>query len=205
MRVFLFLAAMFFLLPVQADSIGIITTSVGEVSWLRGDAELLLRRGDAVEIQDQVNTGEDARVVMRMNDGSLITLGGDTTMVFSHWDYQAGSGESSAQLELMEGAFRFVTGLVTKQADPDLTVMTPSGNIGVRGTDFWGGYLDADALDVILLDGEHMLEISNRFGMVYIQQPGYGVTIPAGKKPDEPVQWGKAKLDRAVQTIALPK
>ena len=206
MRVLSVIFALFISMGVQAAdsySIRIVTNSIGQVSWQRQDMPVQLQRGDPVSELDQVSTGKDARVILRMNDGSVITVGGSSTLAFTSWAFTEGKDDNSANLELVEGAFRFVTGLITKQGEPDLTVNTPSGSIGVRGTDFWGGYLDDNVLDVILLDGEHKLEIRNDLGVVYITEPGYGVTVTPGSGPAAPVRWSKEKLDRAVKTISL--
>ncbi|WP_430460459.1 FecR family protein [Thalassolituus sp. LLYu03] len=186
-----------------AGGIGIISASQGPVRWYKGDDAVKLGRGDTIAEGSRVMTGERARLVARMNDGSVITLGANTTMEFTDWQFAEGSQANHAELTMVEGVFRFVTGLITDQPDPQLTVATPSASIGVRGTDFWGGYLDADALDVILLDGKHRLEISNAFGKTDILQPGLGVTVADGEKPGKPVKWGDEKLQRAVQSITL--
>ena len=204
MKSVLIVLAIVFTSPIFAEPIGVIATTMGDVIWQRGVERLRLQRGESVERNDTVVTGKKARVVLRMNEGSVITLGGDTGMAFNEWNFREGGDDNSARLQLMEGAFRFVTGLITQQSDPKLVVQTPSATIGVRGTDFWGGYLDADNLDVILLSGEHKLAIINDYGLVYITEPGLGVTVAPGKKPAQPKKWGEAKLQRAVATIALP-
>ena len=77
------------------------------------------------------------------------------------------------------------------------------GSIGIRGTDFWGGYLDENKIDVILLSGEHPIIVENEFGRVEISQHGTGVTIEAGKAPSPPYIWSEEKLTRAVNSISL--
>lgn len=191
-------------LRAQAESVGVISVSVGEVSWYRAGNELQLQRGDAVEQGDKVSTGRNARLVLKMNEGSVITLGADTSVQLSEWQYSAGSDSNSARLEFVEGAFRFITGLITRQADPQLTVTTPAATIGIRGTDFWGGYLQPDVLDVIMLEGEHKLEIRNDAGVVFINEPGFGVSVVSGESPRQPLKWGEEKVQRAVRSVSLP-
>lgn len=203
MKILIFFLSIIVSSPLWAQSIGIISTSIGPVQWFSGEQSLTLQRGDEVGEGYRVTTGSNARLVLRMNEGSVITLGADTTLELSGWRYQEGGQNNAGRLTLVEGVFRFVTGLITRQPDPQLSVATPSGTIGIRGTDFWGGYLDAGQLDVILLDGEHRLEISNAYGTVWIETPGLGVSVKAGQKPGEPKQWGQEKLQRAVRSVAL--
>ena len=204
MKSLLFCLLFLFVMPVRAESIGVISVSVGPVSWYRAGHELQLKRGDAVEQGDTVSTGSSARLVLKMNEDSVITLGADTSLQFSEWQYAAGSQNNSARLEFIEGAFRFITGLITRQDDPQLTVTTPAATIGIRGTDLWGGYLQPDVLDVILLEGEHALEIRNDAGVVFIEEPGFGVSVVAGESPRQPLQWGVEKVQRAVRSVSLP-
>ena len=189
---------------VQAESIGTVSVVSGEVSWARNGAPVLLQRGDALSTGDVVVTGSAGRVVLRMNDGSAITLGADTELRIAEWRYISGADDNSALFELTEGVFRFITGLITRQQNPDLMVRTPAATIGIRGTDFWGGYLDPDALDVLLIEGEHALEIRNEQGAVLIRDAGFGVTVSGDAAPAAPIRWGDAKLNRALESVALP-
>ena len=205
MKALLFCLSLFFVSVSHATSVGVVVTLVGDAQWQRAGEVISLRRGDSVVAGDRVTTGMDARLVLRMNEGSVITLGADSQVVFNDWQYQQGSENNHARMELVEGVFRFVTGLITQQPQPDLQVATPAGTIGIRGTDFWGGYLQADVLDVILLEGEHALVISNDQGEVVIEQPGLGVSVVAGEAPQQPKAWGDEKLARAVRSISLPQ
>ncbi|MCP5334198.1 MAG: FecR domain-containing protein [Oceanospirillaceae bacterium] len=185
-------------------SVGNVVATVGEVFAQRGNLVQPLMRGADVQAGDELASGPASRLVVRFNDGSILTLGADTRMQVRDWQYREKSSANKAQLSLVAGAFRLVTGAITRQQKPDLNVQTPMGAIGVRGTDFWGGYLDADAVDVILLEGEHKLEISNGAGHVLISTPGEGVTLRPNAAPTQPVKWSAEKLQRAVQTISMP-
>ena len=203
MKVLSLLFCLFYLLPVQAADIGVVSSIRGSVEWRYQDQLLTLKRGDSFASGTEVITGPDARLLLKMNDNSLITLGGNTRLQFSDWHYQKGALDNGSHLKLTEGVFRFVTGMITRQPVPDLQVETPSATIGIRGTDFWGGYLDADVLDVILLEGEHALVVSNAQGEVVIGTPGQGISVSAGKAPSEPSTWGDEKLQRAVRSITF--
>jgi len=188
-----------------AEPIGVISVAVGAVQWWRDGETTRLERGDAVQEGDRVTTGAQARLVLSMNDGSRITLGGDSQMLFSQWRYRKQANDNSAQLELLEGAFRFITGLITDQSQPQLSVTTPDATIGIRGTDFWGGYLQAGVLDVVLLEGDHALQVNNNAGSVLIQHSGEGVSVRAGQQPDAAKRWSPEKIERAVATVRLPE
>lgn len=195
----------FYAQGVYADPVGYVVASVGQTHALRAGSLQPLQRSAALQQGDELRTGANSRLVARLQDGSVLTLGADTRLLLNRWQFQEGAQNNRGLFSLVSGVFRMVTGAITQQKNPDLNINTPMGSIGVRGTDFWGGYLDADALDVILLSGEHKIEISNTLGKVLITHPGEGVTIKAGQAPSTPLKWSAEKLQRAVQTISLPE
>ena len=96
-----------------------------------------------------------------------------------------------------------VTGAITKTSNPNFTVNTPIGSIGVRGTDFWSGNLNNDeSIDVVLLESEHTVEVSNQYGKVVLTQTGEGTTLLPNKPPLSPRKWPQQKLNRALKTVA---
>jgi len=183
---------------------GRVTAVVGVSEVLRADTRRILQRGDAIFPNDEFETRDAARLVLRMNDGSLITLGGATRMSLQDWRYRPEESDNAGRFRFLEGAFRFITGLITEQDQPQLQVETPAGTIGIRGTDFWGGNLQADVIDVLLLDGHHALVVANEQGQVVIADAGMGTSLRAGSVPAEVVRWSQDKVNRAVATVQLP-
>ena len=200
----LFLLGLFWLNPVSAQDIGDVIVAFGSTELQRDGQTLRLKRGDKIKQEDRVVTGKDARLMVRMNEDSIITLGENTQMLFNSWSYKNNQADNHGHLELLDGVFRFVTGKITQQPNPDLSVKTPVATMGIRGTDFFGEYLNAGVLDAALLQGEHRLEISNTFGTVNITEAGYGVSVATGSKPDTPIKWSSEKIQRALQAVAVP-
>lgn len=83
-------------------------------------------------------------------------------------------------------------------------MQTPVGTIGIRGTDFWGGYLEADNIDVLLISGEHAIEVKNANGSVMLQKAGEGTTLKKDQIAPQVKIWPQAKVDKAIATIAWP-
>jgi hypothetical protein len=73
------------------------------------------------------------------------------------------------------GALRFVSGKVTKLASSDVSVTTAVATLGIRGTEFWGGPIDDQALGVFLIEGA--VSVSNAAGEQILRQPGQGTNI----------------------------
>ncbi len=155
-----------------------------------------------VYVGDELITGKHARLHLSMRDNTQLTLGENTQFSINHYTYTA-EQHGGADLELVRGVFRAVTGLIGKLNPAGFSVTTPAATIGIRGTDFWGGYHFSDALDVALLNGKG-IDIENAQGKVAINQPNYGSTIAhANARPSPPKQWGTQKLNAARESVSF--
>ena len=75
----------------------------------------------------------------------------------------------------MAGAFRFLSGQVSKLARSDVAVTTPFATVGIRGTEFWAGPIDDQVLGVFLIEGA--VSVSNAAGRADPEPPGQGTNI----------------------------
>lgn len=184
---------------------GIVLATTGTVTIQRSAETIPAERKTALHVNDEIRTGDNARAQLRFADGTVTTLGGNTGFVIRQYDWSGQKKEkSSAQFELLHGAFRSVTGKALDIAGSEFGVKTPVGVIGIRGTDFWGGHLDGDAVDVLLIDGEHAVEITNASGKALLEKPGQGVTLKKDQSAMTVKEWPKEKVARAVATITWP-
>ena len=151
---------------------------------------------------DRIATERNTRLVLRMSDGAVVTLGDETDFIITRYDYSAQAQRGSALLELVKGVFRATTGAIGKLAGRDFKVKTAVATIGIRGTDFWGGFYFSQALDVALLGGAGIY-VENAAGRVEISNIGEGTTIQNGAvAPSQPITWGDEKLSAAKHTVA---
>ncbi len=99
------------------------------------------------------------------------------------------------------GAFRFVSGKLAGLASDDMTVRTPSATIGIRGTDFWGGDIDA-SYGVFLFSGR--VVVTTLGGAAVLDRPGTGTSVTdAAAAPGPVVTWPQAKVARAAATVTF--
>ena len=154
-----------------------------------------------MHVNETVKTGKSARAILRFYEGTQLTLGADTAMHFEN--FVASEDKKEAVLNFTQGAFRIITGSITQTDSPNFQVNTPIGTIGIRGTEFWGGHLNNDdSVDVLLINSEHTLVVSNEFGSVVLDQAGLGTTLKAGQAPSAAKKWGAAKVQKAVNATA---
>jgi hypothetical protein len=188
----------------SAAPIGHILAFSGQSHVFRKDEKLSVKAGFRLFKSDRLITGNDSRLRFRLVDGSEVTLGENSKFNLITYEFNPKKhSNNKAEFKLSQGVFRFISGLITQRDNPDLKVITPVATIGVRGTDFWGGYLDPDAVDVLLISSEHKLIVSNKYGSITLDKNGLGTTIRSNIAPTEPKTWPESKVNRALATVLV--
>src|SRR6266702_3546563 len=120
-------------------------------AWLeRGGHSVPLTPGTALRPQDRLRTGANARVQMRLGEGSAVKLGENAQFVFDRSDDR---GIFRATLSVLSGAFRFTTDALRKAQKRDIAIKVKNVTAGIRGTDVWGKSTGERDL-VCLLEGK---------------------------------------------------
>jgi hypothetical protein len=206
-RLVLMLSCLVLSINCHADkAIGVVIGVIGAADIKRGDTQLNARPGTTIFVHDEITSGTDgSRVQLRFNDGTLTTLGESTKFRVNQFHYKSkSSSPNQGQFELLKGVFRTITGLLLKNSGSSYSVSTPVGTIGIRGTDFWGGYLADDNVDVLLISGNHAVEVSNQNGGVFLNTAGEGTTLRKDSSVPVVKVWPEAKVQKAMDTIAWP-
>ena len=124
--------------PVAADAsrIGTFKHVEGDTWVGTADARRTPVPGDGVALAQRVSTGERGAATITLKDGTVITMGPNTTMDLSKFQFDSTTQQGNFLLDLLQGSVRIVTGLLAR-INPDLfKVQTPTSVVGVRGTDF---------------------------------------------------------------------
>jgi hypothetical protein len=187
-----------------SEAVGIVLGVVENVSIENNSHKVTAMRKTALHQDDIVRTGKNARAQLRFNDGTLTTLGSNTTFRIKQFNFSQKNQTNTAHFALLTGAFRTISGQLLKTAGAHFEVETPLGTIGIRGTDFWGGYLEADKIDVLLIKGDHAIEVKNANGHVLLTKSGEGTTLSKDKNTPVVKIWPASKIQSAVATIAWP-
>jgi len=116
----------------------------------RGGATVPLTPGIALRASDQLRTGNNARVQIRMGEGSTVKLGENAKFTIDRTDDR---GVFRAALSVISGAFRFTTDALRRSQRRDITIRVKNVTAGIRGTDLWGKSTDQRDL-VCLLEGK---------------------------------------------------
>lgn len=120
-------------------------------AWLvRGGHAVPLAPGTALQPRDRLRTGANARVQLKMGEGSAVKLGENAQFVIDTTDDR---GIFRATLSVISGAFRFTTDALRQSRKRDVTIKVKNVTAGIRGTDLWGKSTDERDL-VCLLEGK---------------------------------------------------
>jgi len=106
-------------------------------AWLeRGGHAVPLTPGTALQSLDRLRTGANARVQLKMAEGSAVRLGENAQFVFERGGEDRGIFR--ATLSVLSGAFRFTTDALRRGQKRDVAIKVMNVTAGIRGTDVWG-------------------------------------------------------------------
>jgi hypothetical protein len=86
---------------------------------------------------DRLITGGEARVLIRLAEGSVVKLGENGTLMLTELDPRH-SGVFQLAMRVAQGAFRFTTGVLRKDRKRMVRIQVGTVTAGIRGTDLWG-------------------------------------------------------------------
>lgn len=153
---------------------------------------------------DRVVTGRDSAAQITFDDGTRLALGENSELIVSR--YNAARDNPAFALRVLRGVFRIVTGAIAGIRPRATTVEIPVATIGIRGTHFGAEVQESSAV-VILLDPENgkgnAIEVTNKFGSVTIDQPGYGTEIPDAASPPSPPRRMRVRaIDNLIRALS---
>ncbi len=156
MKLALALLALLSALPAFAAD-NVIVEGVQSPAWVERDGRRSpLAPGMQLDNRDRVVSGRNARVLLRMPEGSLVKLGEDARLGLDQIETrrEAQKNVVTATLDVLQGAFRFTTQAATRfRGERRIDVRIATVTAGIRGTDLWGkAAFDRDI--VCLIEGD---------------------------------------------------
>ncbi len=146
--------------------------------------------GKSIFEKDLITTEEDSSITLLFSDETRFELGSDSSLQVNKYLYEKDADNDSSSIEVIKGTFRFISGLIAKKKPESMKVNTAVATIGIRGTNV-AGKADSTSATIILIEPEDSstktaIEVSNKFGSVTIDEPGYGTEIPDAYSPPSP-------------------
>jgi len=129
-----------------------IVEAVQMPAWVvRGGERIPLAPGMVLQDRDQLRTGANSKLLLKMAEGSLVKLGENGTLRL-HRMGEDRNRVFSAAMSVLQGAFRFTTAAVGAQRRRNIDITIATVTAGIRGTDLWGKAA-ADKDIVCLIEG----------------------------------------------------
>lgn len=184
--------------PAFAATPAAVVEGVQMPAWVERGAGSRVPVAPGMELRsgDRVVTGQNARLLVKTAEGSLVKLGENGTMRFAEVDADRG-GVFRAALDVAEGAFRFTTSALMKARKRDVRITVATVTAGIRGTDLWGKSDRADRQIVCLIEGAIEVAAAGE-SPVRLDQPlqfyqrDRGATAPvAFVDPAQLAEWAK--------------
>tara|TARA_R110002072_G_scaffold89232_4_gene199890 strand:- start:13030 stop:13713 length:684 start_codon:yes stop_codon:yes gene_type:complete len=183
--------------------IGIVAKSSGYPEVTRKNRTYILAAQSRIYAEDILRTDKDSRLILNMRDDSTFALGPNSHFVLHRYDIDASLSAPVAQMSLTSGSVRTKTARIMSATRPRFEIRTPLAVIGVRGTDFWSGYLFGNnTLDVAMVSGKGVY-VQNQHGSVELTMDGWGTTVIGDSAPQPPKVWPSQKINRALGETTL--
>jgi len=196
--------------PLAGSVVGL----AGQVFLDRSGQRYGLRLGDQVFVDDTFTVSAGAKLKLRMNDGSVLSLAENTTLRIDAYALNSYGQRQSAGVSLVGGLIRAVTAPGGQSSS--FEVNTAVSASGARSTDWFSGVLTVrprpgsrlsgaapGTAYVVVLSGTVALTSRATGGAVLIP-PRYGSEVLAGQDPHAPVLHTQAEIDRLVARTELP-
>lgn len=118
------------------EPVGYVKTVTGE-AWIANAGERIKAApGTAVLIGSQLSTGAASAMGVTFKDNTVMSIGPKTELTVDEYLYAPAQGQLSLSARLTMGTLNYISGVIAKLKPEAVSVKTPAGIIGVRGTQF---------------------------------------------------------------------
>jgi hypothetical protein len=116
--------------------IGYVKTVSGEASVTTGKSRIAAQLGTPLFMGSHLQTGHKSTLGVTFKDDTVMSFGPDTELTVDEYLYAPNQGKLKLAASITRGSLNYVSGVIAKLQPDAVTVKTPTGTIGVRGTQF---------------------------------------------------------------------
>lgn len=127
-----------FSLPAFADetTIGYVKTVKGDAMVINGGQQIKAEVGTPVVTGSKLKTGANGSMGVTFKDNTVMSFGPNTELTVDEYLYSPNKGKLKLGATMAKGTLAYLSGAIAKIKPDAVTVKTPTGTIGVRGTHF---------------------------------------------------------------------
>ena len=124
--------------------IGFVDKVENEANIVSGDNAHRRHHRNARPYAGRTSHRREGRLKITFRDETVLTLGEKASVVIDRYVYDPDKDVGETVLQATKGAFRFASGRIKAMKQSKIAVSTPVADIGVRGTEFWGGPIEGN-------------------------------------------------------------
>ena len=117
-------------------AIGYVKTVSGEATVVTDGKSVPAKPGTPLKVRDTIRTGAGGSMGITLKDNTVMSFGPSTQFVLEEYLFAPAKGDAKLGVRLASGSLHYVSGLIAKTKPDAVTVKTPTGTIGARGTRF---------------------------------------------------------------------
>jgi hypothetical protein len=120
----------------QAEAVGLVKTVSGEAWVVTAGQRVKAQAQTSVFLGSQLKTSKGASMGVTFKDNTLMSFGPDTELTVDEYLFAPTQGQLKLGARLDKGSLNYVSGVIAKLRPDAVSVKTPTGTIGIRGTQF---------------------------------------------------------------------
>jgi hypothetical protein len=123
--------------PVLAqDTIGFVKTVSGNAAVIDAGKPIKAQVGTPIKMGNTLKTGAEGAMGVTFKDNTVMSFGPDTELTVDEYLYAPGRNDLKFGTSMSKGSLQVVSGVIAKLKPGSVTMKTPTGMIGIRGTRF---------------------------------------------------------------------
>ncbi len=120
----------------QNNAIGYVKTVQGNATVTGGGQSVSAQLGTPVQIGSVLRTDKLGSMGVTFKDNTIISLGPNTEITVDEYLFAPERDELKLGASMTRGTLNYVSGIIAKLKPEAISLKTPTGIIGVRGTHF---------------------------------------------------------------------
>ena len=183
--------------------------SVALVIAVRGTAQALDDKGISRQLKvksplfehDLLSTGKKGRLQIMFTDNTIVSLGRGASLQISEYILNKDqTGKLSTKVS--EGVFRVMGGALARNSPGNFKTLTPSGNIGIRGSMYTGRVSNGETS--VVFEGGIGITFRNKTGFIDISRPGHGTRVKGvNSMIPKPYKFSKNELNLMQRELVM--
>jgi hypothetical protein len=118
------------------DVIGYVKTVSGNATVINAGNSIQAKPGTPIRVNNVLKTGAASSMGVSFKDNTVMSFGPNTEISVDEYLYAPKKEELKFGVKITKGTLDYVSGVIAKLKPEAVTIKTPTGVIGTRGTHF---------------------------------------------------------------------